>query len=317
MADCLDLSFVGAGGYSSELDDTDRKKEKTWRDDPLASMKTDRGKHGRAPSKRTAWEERDKEEGRARRFHLLSLNAYDRHKLLVNTYFLNKKGIDYFGRSTERDRTDRDVLKQQHRFVWNDADDKLAEKNWEVRLAKSYYDKLYKEYCIVDLSNYKQSRNSVGLRWRVEREVLEGKGQFACGERHCQDKDSLTTWEVNFGYMEQGERKNALVKLRLCPTCAMKLNYHHKRKQIRVGKEARSVKKRKEKTPSDESVAKKRKSSKRTGDNSKRGQSNDEAADQEAEDVAEELSVWTGPAKMLADKTKEDEFDEYLEDMFL
>jgi protein FRA10AC1 len=216
-----------------------------------------------------------------------------------------------------RGKTDLDVLKQEHRFVWDDADDKMAEKNWEVRLAKRYYDKLYKEYCIVDLSNYKQSRNSIGLRWRIEREVLEGKGQFSCGERHCQDKESLTTWEVNFGYKEQGERKNALVKLRLCQTCAMKLNYHHKRKQVRVGKETRLVTNRKETNPPNKKVAKKRKSSERTGDNTETDQSEDKVTDQEAEGVPEELSVWTGPAKMLADKTKEDEFDEYLEDMFL
>ncbi|XP_062514102.1 protein FRA10AC1-like [Corticium candelabrum] len=322
MADNFDLSFIGSGGYSSELDESDRKK--TWRDDPLAGLKTSREKHGnRAPSKRTAWEERDREEGRARRFHLLGLNAYDRHKLLVNTYFLGKKGIEYFSRSTARDRTDDDVLEQQHRFVWSEADEKRAEENWEMRLAKKYYDKLHKEYCIVDLSNYKRSRNSVGLRWRVEREVVEGKGQFLCGERRCQDKDSLTTWEVNFGYVEQGERKNALVKLRLCPSCARKLNYHHKRKQIRIGKESRllnkdfqSASKRKQKKHSKETTPKKQRTNDQT-ENDSNSETLDDENNENDKHVGEEKSIWSGPAKLVGDKTKEDEFDEYLEDMFL
>lgn len=35
---------------------------------------------------------------------------------------------------------------------------KAAEKSWEARLAKRYYDKLFKEYCIADLSQYKKNR---------------------------------------------------------------------------------------------------------------------------------------------------------------
>ena len=66
------------------------------------------------------------------------------------------------------------------------------------------------------------------MRWRVEKEVVEGKGQFGCGGRKCEVREALTTWEVNFGYVEAGEKRNALVKLRLCPDCSYKLNYHHK-----------------------------------------------------------------------------------------
>ena len=52
------------------------------------------------------------------------------------------------------------------------------------------------------------------MRWRIEKEVVDGKGQFICGNKKCQITDFLKTWEVNFGYVEQGEKKNALVKLR-------------------------------------------------------------------------------------------------------
>ena len=39
------------------------------------------------------------------------------------------------------------------RFIRDEADDK--DDTWEVRLAKRYYSKLFKEYCIADLSRYK------------------------------------------------------------------------------------------------------------------------------------------------------------------
>lgn len=39
------------------------------------------------------------------------------------------------------------------------------------------------------------------------------KGQFSCGNKHCDEKEGLKSWEVNFGYVEHGEKKNALVKL--------------------------------------------------------------------------------------------------------
>ena len=52
------------------------------------------------------------------------------------------------------------------------------------------------------------------MRWRIEKEVIDGKGQFVCGEKKCTIKEGLKSWEVNFAYMEHGERKNALVKLR-------------------------------------------------------------------------------------------------------
>ena len=53
----------------------------------------------------------------------------------------------------------------------------------------------------------------MALRWRTEKEVIVGKGQFECGNKKCNIKEGLRSWEVNFGYVEQGEKKNALVKL--------------------------------------------------------------------------------------------------------
>lgn len=39
------------------------------------------------------------------------------------------------------------------------------------------------------------------------------KGQFSCGNKDCDVEEGLKSWEVNFGYIEYGEKRNALVKL--------------------------------------------------------------------------------------------------------
>lgn len=98
------------------------------------------------------------------------------------------------------------------------------------------------------------------MRWRTETEVVDGKGQFVCGEKRCSERDDLRTWEVNFKYEEQAETKNTLVKLRLCPTCSDMLNFRQKRKEIRrrkkrkrSAKEKRDSSRRKEKVGKDDS----------------------------------------------------------------
>lgn len=39
-------------------------------------------------------------------------------------------------------------------------------------------------------------------------------GQFICGEKRCDAKEHLRSWEVLFSYMEHGKKRDALVKLR-------------------------------------------------------------------------------------------------------
>lgn len=86
--------------------------------------------------------------------------------------------------------------------------------------------------------------------------MLDGKGQFRCGNRNCEEPNELRSWEVNFAYVEHGEKKNALVKLReylrfsvyildhlertysfrplgLCPKCSDKLNYRSKKREVK------------------------------------------------------------------------------------
>ncbi|CAD5216074.1 unnamed protein product [Bursaphelenchus okinawaensis] len=174
--------------------------------------------------------------------NFVSLDAYTRHKLMVNSYLLCYKGASgQLERDSSKDRGIYDIIKENHRFLWGNEDLTDVAKDWDKQLAKKYYDKLYKEYCIADLSRFE--KNQIGLRWRTEKEVVSGKGQFQCGGKHCEKKKKLTSWEVNFSYEEHGEKKNALVKVRLCPECSLKLNFHSKKRKIKKEK----VKKKKHK----------------------------------------------------------------------
>nr|KAG5690850.1 hypothetical protein BaRGS_031202 [Batillaria attramentaria] len=259
-------------------------------------------------------EEYSKEEGKIHRFHYLSMSAFDRHKQFVNNYVLYFGGsMKEFQRDRSKDRTDMDVIRENHRFLW--ADDDEGEESWEKRLAKKYYDKLFKEYCLADLSRYKE--NKVGMRWRTEKEVVEGKGQFICGSKKCPEREGLRSWEVNFAYVEHGEKKNALVKLRLCPDCSYKLNYHHKRKEVVPKKkqdEAETSGKRKEKKKH-----KKHKKDRRDSDeeDDRAESSSSQTAGKSDTSTVTDESVWSGPAKIVEEKSREEEFDDYFADMFL
>lgn len=327
----------------SEFEYAPEKRRKTWRDDPLATQKplgfVHVPSHSAAlPTKELLTSERDQEEWRSRKFHWLAMDAYSRHKALVNQYLLaSGRGIEHIQRSTEKDRNDYSVLREQHRFLW-EADDKVD--SWEKKLAKTYYDRLFKEYTIADLSRYKE--NKIALRWRIEKEVIEGKGQFACGNKHCTSREDLESWEVNFAYVEQGVKKNALVKLRLCPGCSLKLNYHHKRKLWKREKERKSKKaktKKESKKHKKHSKSKHRHrdkhrqaSSKGTSRNDSSSEEGDESSDSEVETAKEERqykpqtsteqpvdggAIWSKPAEAFLEKSKEEEFDDYFKDMLL
>lgn len=69
------------------------------------------------------------------------------------------------------------------------------------------------------------------MRWRTESEVREGKGQFVCAKLRCRTREGLTSWEVNFRYVEREQSRLALVKVRLCVKCSAKLNYRRPHNQ--------------------------------------------------------------------------------------
>lgn len=154
----------------------------------------------------------------------------DVHKRLMQCHDTGKSG-------NELSKYDELLIHKNHKFLWEENENELT---WEEELAKKYYDKLFKEYCICDLSKYKE--NKVALRWRTKNEVVLGAGQFSCAEKKCDAKEHLKTWEVNFCYLENNEKKNALVKIKLCEDCSAKLNYHSKKREVKRLKRKRKSK---------------------------------------------------------------------------
>ncbi|XP_051679906.1 protein FRA10AC1 isoform X2 [Oryctolagus cuniculus] len=341
----------GHGGYDSDFSDDEhcgessKRKKRIVEDDLLLKKPFQKEKHGKVAHKQVAAELLDREEARNRRFHLIAMDAYQRHTKFVNDYILYYGGKkEDFRRLGENDKTDLDVIRENHKFLWNEEDE--VDMTWEKRLAKKYYDKLFKEYCIADLSRYKENKGNwhgatgvvealllassellwpsltgwkFGFRWRVEKEVISGKGQFFCGNKYCDEKEGLKSWEVNFGYIEHGEKRNALVKLRLCQECSFKLNFHHRRKEIKS-------KKRKDKTKKycQESSHKKSRlsSAEETSKKKDKGHSSSEKKDpvnrnSDEEDSASESELWKGPLPETDEKSQEEEFDEYFQDLFL
>nr|CAG4641313.1 EOG090X0H59 [Eulimnadia texana] len=281
-----------SGDYESNYGDDDEAVERKRKRMDLATVP--KTKTSGLASKSIFASEASKEEGRRLRSHLLSLNAYDRHKMLVNEYLLCYPGATKtLQRDHSRDKRDIDVIKENHRFLWDEED---VVDTWGKQLAKKYYDKLFKEYCICDLSRYKE--NKVAMRWRIEKEVVDGKGQFFCGERKCQEKEGLRTWEVNFAYMEDGQKKNALVKLRLCPDCSYKLNYHHKKREVTRGKNKKKRKKEKK-----QKKRKKGKESRKESDESEESagdqedKNEEEKSTEEAKTAAEAEDIWRQPTQ--------------------
>lgn len=171
-----------------------------------------------------------------------NLDAYSRHKLFINNLIL------YYNKNSKqksRAETVSDSLKEQrieipHSFLPSTPSE---DSSWEERIAFKYYQKLFKHYALISLVKYKEGR--VGLRWRTQKEVIKGKGQFICGSLECaiekEEDESLLTFELNFKYIERGDTKNALVKVRLCSSCSKKLHFYNE--NIKQGDRARELNK--------------------------------------------------------------------------
>eukprot|EP00922_Rhytidocystis_sp_ex-Travisia-forbesii_P036383 GHVS01053987.1.p1 GENE.GHVS01053987.1~~GHVS01053987.1.p1 ORF type:complete len:286 (-),score=52.43 GHVS01053987.1:384-1241(-) len=165
-------------------------------------------------------------------------DIFQRHQKLLASY-QNIVGGDRGDDTTVRRfqggpiKTDYDVLKDQHEFLrddrnqGNDPSNCSGVEGWERSLACRYYERLFKEYVLCDFSRCETGQ--VGMRWRSEAEVVQGKGQFVCGNKACDAADrsrgGLRSYEMNFVYTEKGKRKQALVKARLCLSCARRLNF--------------------------------------------------------------------------------------------
>ncbi|RDX86061.1 Protein FRA10AC1-like protein [Mucuna pruriens] len=236
----------------------------------------------------------DKEEKKQQyQSHIRGLNAYDRHKKFINDY------VNFYGKERPSNfklpiKTDQDTLREGYRFIRSEEDD--LDPSWEQRLVKRYYDKLFKEYCLADMSQYKSGK--IGLRWRTEKEVMSGKGQFICGNKHCNEKDGLASYEVNFCYSEAGENKQALVKLVTCERCACKLNYKRQKEKEQLEKRQQEQDRRKR----------------------NRSKSDDDLDDfQESKEIrrkGKRALTSASDHKIDDDNDEDDNLDEFLEGMF-
>ncbi|KAJ6814778.1 protein FRA10AC1 isoform X1 [Iris pallida] len=221
--------------------------------------------------------------------HIRGLNAYDRHRRFMKDY------VDFYGTAKNSHdvapvKTDRDTIREGYRFILSEEDD--MDSTWEKRLVKRYYDKLFKEYCIADMSHYKKGK--IGLRWRTEKEVMSGKGQFICGNKQCNEKDDLGSYEVNFSYFEAGENKQALVKLIACKGCAEKLVYRKLKEKEQLEKREKDKQKRKRERAALDCISS---DDEYEGSNKRKGR---------------KTSPSTGGKRVEEDEN----FDEYLEGMF-
>lgn len=315
----------GYDGYDSDFSDEDEdseknvKKKRRKEDEDLLRKPFQTERRGKVAHRQVVEQEWDREEARNQRFHLISMDAFARHQKFVNDYILYYGGkLQDFKVSKGDRKTDLDVIRENHRFLWQEEDEE--DMTWEKRIAKKYYDKLFKEYCIADLSRYKE--NKFGFRWRVEKEVISGKGQFFCGNKRCEEKEGLKSWEVNFGYVEHGEKRNALVKLRLCPECSYKLNFHHRRKEVQPKSQKRKLSKEAEEPSSKKAkVSRKKRKVKATSSARHEDSSESDTDDNKEDDVDDDggasEEIWKGPQQETDEKTREEEFDEYFQDMFL
>lgn len=158
---------------------------------------------------------------------LVRMGARDRHARLMRSMELSRHAPPDHSSAGPAPapiatRSDEDVLRESFRFIRSERDD-AALGEWEARLARRYYARLYREFALADLSRYRAG--ALGLRWRTQGEVVRGKGQFTCGALGCDEGAALATFEVPFRYREAGHDRAALVKLRLCSTHARQLHY--------------------------------------------------------------------------------------------
>lgn len=204
-------------------------------------------------------------------------------------------------------KSDLTILREHHRFLW-DHDDKDS---WELRLARRYYDRLFKEYVICDLTGY--PKGQVGFRWRTQSEVLNGRGQFSCANKFCSSKDDLKSYEVDFKYSEAKCQKRALVKVRLCQDCAFKLHYRRLKKARKRG--THSTPKAPEPV-TDEDVAAEEDATMASASQRETAQEQKEPGGPSTEDLKMlESLAWRQPDPEV--RTREDDIDDYLRELFL
>ena len=73
-------------------------------------------------------------------------------------FLISGKGRSVFQPDKSKYKRDIDVVRENHRFLWEDDEgEEISEKElkWEQSVAKKYWDKLFTEYAICDLTYFK------------------------------------------------------------------------------------------------------------------------------------------------------------------
>eukprot|EP00527_Entomoneis_sp_CCMP2396_P007900 CAMPEP_0198149560 /NCGR_PEP_ID=MMETSP1443-20131203/47208_1 /TAXON_ID=186043 /ORGANISM="Entomoneis sp., Strain CCMP2396" /LENGTH=106 /DNA_ID=CAMNT_0043814641 /DNA_START=126 /DNA_END=446 /DNA_ORIENTATION=+ len=76
---------------------------------------------------------------------------------------------------------DHNELKKNFTFLPNREE---QSKTWQGRMVLKYHAQLYKDYVLANTTRV-FSHKQLGLRWRTEKEVQEGKGSTTCGNLQC------------------------------------------------------------------------------------------------------------------------------------
>lgn len=171
---------------------------------------------------------------------------YERHRALVKDYlkfYSSAKTLPTVD-GAQNVNSELSILKQHHTFLREEdaVPEDGGDHSWEARIALKYYNALYKEYALGKFG----SKGRLALRWRSKAEVVAGKGQFICGSLDCSETKGLASYEVLFVYMESvpasntKEKKSALVKLRVCPSCAETLKAGRRGEKKTVSNESSS-----------------------------------------------------------------------------
>uniref|UniRef100_K3WIS9 Uncharacterized protein n=1 Tax=Globisporangium ultimum (strain ATCC 200006 / CBS 805.95 / DAOM BR144) TaxID=431595 RepID=K3WIS9_GLOUD len=221
--------------------------------------------------------------------------AYARHQALMRVYASTSTRTTSSSYADDQhqhhhiSQHDLAVIQRHFQFLRDDdADAERGNSDWEVRMSVRYYRKLYREYALADLSRFEEGK--IGLRWRTESEVIAGKGQFVCGSKHCDARATLHSYELLFAYVEQGEAKRCLVKVRVCEACAAKLFF----KKLERMRQKRKMKQQKKKKRKMEEIATK-----------KRKRSDSSSEEEDNHDDADENSIHAICAAINAEETKD------------
>lgn len=83
-------------------------------------------------------------------------SAYTRHLQATDAY------LRYYGGSIPelgRARSERDIIEENHQFIRQD-DNEVDDKDEEKTMARKYYEKLFKEFAVVELARWREKQVS-------------------------------------------------------------------------------------------------------------------------------------------------------------